>query len=169
MHILFKTIAGSRLYGLAHEGSDWDYYTVIDKPEIKKARYATHSIVDGLDSVVVDFGTWVGLCQKGSPMALEAMFSQKAEIDKIAEFRNQFVAGTNYDAYLGVMKVMRYKYPESFKHKRHILRLAFNLQDLMETGRFNPTLDPVDIELINSLAGMSMLSVYNDALALVGR
>lgn len=166
MDVLFKTIHGSRLYGLAHDNSDWDYYTVIDKVKQKKARYATHSIVDGVDSNVVDFGTWVDLCQRGVPQALEAMFSTKAEVDRISEFRSAFMAGTNYDGYLGIMKHMYYEHPDSFKHKRHLLRLALNMKSLRKYGRFDPTLNRPQIALINSLAKLPMEHVYNDALAL---
>jgi predicted nucleotidyltransferase len=150
--ILFKTISGSRLYGLAHENSDWDYYTVVDRVEKKKAAYHTHTIVDGLDSQVVDFGTWVNDCQRGVPQALEAMFSQKAEYDEIPEFRASFKGGTEYYAYRSIMKVIKFEHPDSFKHRRHMLRLGLNLRDLREHGRFNPTLSPETIRLISDFA-----------------
>lgn len=152
MKVLFKTIAGSRLYGLAHEGSDWDYYTVVDRVAKKKAAYHTHSIIDGVDSQVLDFGTWINDCQKGIPQALEAMFSQKAEVDLIPEFRAGFKAGTNYDAYRGMMKTLSVEHAESFKHRRHILRLGLNLSDLLSHGRFNPTLAEYEINFVNYFA-----------------
>jgi predicted nucleotidyltransferase len=142
MKILYKTIAGSRLYGLAHEASDWDYYTVVDRVVKKKAAYHTHTIIDGVDSQVVDFGTWVNDCQRGVPQALEAMFSQKAEVDTIPEFRASFKAGTEYYAYNSIMKVMKFEHADSFKHRRHMIRLGLNLDDLRRYGRFNPTLEP---------------------------
>lgn len=161
MKILYKTIHGSRLYGLAHENSDWDYYTVVDKVKNKKAKYATHRIIDGVDSVVVDFGTWVNLCQKGVPQALEAMFSEQAEIDLIPEFRAGFVAGTNFEAYRGVMKTMAMEF-DDFKHKRHVLRLGYNLHDVARDGRFNPTLGIEKVELINMYANsLDMDSCYD--------
>lgn len=166
MNIIYKTVSGSRLYGLAHADSDYDYYTVVDKPRTKKARYIKHSIVDGIDSTYVDFGTWVNLCQAGIPTALEAMFSQQAMVDDIADFRADFVAGTNFDAYLGVMKHMRHEHPDSYKHKRHLIRLGKNMRDIRAYGRFDPTLSAEDIELVNELAKLPMEHVYNDALAI---
>lgn len=164
--ILFRTIHGSRLYGLAHEGSDYDWYTVIDKPRTKKAKYATHSIVGSQDSNVVDFGTWVNFCQKGVPQALEAMFSQQAEIDHIPDFRAQFVGGNAFDGYLGIMKSIKFEHADSYKHKRHIIRLALNMRDLREFGRFDPTLKGDNLELVNELAKLPMKYVYADALAI---
>lgn len=63
--ILFKTIHGSRLYGLNHAESDEDFYTVVSRPRGRKYNWAKQSIVDGLDSVVIDFPTWLRLCEKG--------------------------------------------------------------------------------------------------------
>lgn len=164
MKVLFKTIAGSRLYGLAHEDSDWDYYTVVDRVAKRKPAYHTHSIVDGLDSTVVDFGTWVNDCQKGVPQALEAMFSQKAEYDEIAEFRAAFVGGREYYAYNSVMKVMKFEHADSFKHRRHMLRLGINLSDLRMFGRFNPTLSRDVIDLISAHAEIDdMETCYESA------
>lgn len=164
--VLLKTIHGSRLYGLAHEDSDWDFYTVVEPVKKKKAKYATHRIDGALDGVVVDLGTFLGLATKGAPAALEAMFSQQAEIDEIAELRAGWKMGTDevIDRYLRTIK--SFALEDTFKHKRHALRLALNLQELMHTGRFNPTLDAMQIELVNELAKLPAKYVYNDAVAL---
>ncbi len=152
MNILFKTIHGSRLYGLDHEGSDWDYYTVVDKVKNKRAKYSTHTIVDGLDSVVVDFGTWVDLCQKGVPQALEAMFSQKADIDHVADFRAAFRGGRGAEAtYMRTINAMS-GLEDDYKRRRHVLRLGLNANELISTGRFNPTLNPEMVKFISQMA-----------------
>ena len=123
MKILYRTIAGSRLYGLEHADSDWDWYTVVDRVQKKKASYHSHSIVDGLDSTVVDFGTWMVDCQTGVPQALEAMFSTKPDVDELAHLRAAFKAGTKYDVYLGIMKRMALTPKwDDYKHKRHLVR-----------------------------------------------
>ncbi len=152
MNILYKTISGSRLYGTAHPNSDWDYYTVVDRVPKKKAKYHTHSIIDGLDSNVLDFGTWILECQAGVPQALEAMFSRRPEFDRLSEFRAAFRGGTETRAYTGMMKTMCMEHPDSFKHRRHQLRLGLNLQDLRETGRFNPTMSNHEIAWASNFA-----------------
>lgn len=165
---LFKTIHGSRLYGLAHADSDYDYFTVVAKPaKNRKARLATHSIVDGLDSNVLDLGTFLDGCVKGVPQYLEAMFSPSPEIDKIAALRAGYRVGTSvYSRYLSTIKTFAFNEKYPYKCKRHALRLALNMRDMRAAGRFNPTLDRVQVALVSSLAELDAANVYNDALAI---
>jgi len=171
MEVLFKTIHGSRLYGLAHENSDEDFYTVVSKVKTVKAKYARQTIHDGVDSMVVDFGTWLGQCQAGVPQALEAMFSQMPLEDKIGAFRAGYVAGTQtWERYLRTIKSFALNDEEDekfhFKKKRHALRLACNFQDMRRWGRFNPTLVQDDVDAINESAKMDSEEVYKLALGI---
>lgn len=151
MEILFKTPHGSRLYGLNHADSDEDWYTVVVKPPTKKKRYSTHKIIDNDDSVVVDFGTWLVLCEKGVPQALEAMFSTMPVTDNLAALRAGFRAGSGaYDTYLRTIK--SFALQDEFKPKRHALRLALNMRDLREYGKFNPTLKRYEVSTLTGLA-----------------
>lgn len=162
MEILFKTPHGSRLYGMSHADSDEDWYTVVVKPPTKKKRYSTHRIVDNDDSVVVDLGTWLTLCDKGVPQALEAMFSTHPVTDKLSALRAGYHAGpAAYDTYLRTIK--SFAMQDEFKPKRHALRLALNMCDMRATGRFNPTLSATDIKIINSLAELPAETVYGIA------
>lgn len=167
-NVLFKTVHGSRLYGLSHADSDYDYYTVVDKVKTNKAKYATHRIVGDVDSIVVDFGTWIGQCTRGVPQALEAMFAggEFAQVDKLKAFRSGFKVGTDevLSRYLRTIKAFIFE--DDYKHKRHGLRLALNMNSLRAHGRFNPTLSPLQAELISELAKLPAQHVYNDALAL---
>lgn len=167
MEVLFRTVHGSRLYGLHHAGSDYDYYTVVSKVKTARAKYAKQSIVDGVDSVVVDFGTWIGQCQLGVPQALEAMFSDQIIIDKIGPFRHNFYVGTQcWDRYLRTIKSFALDEENSFKKKRHALRLACNFQDLRRWGRFNPQLVMDDVDAINDSAKNDPQQVYDLALGI---
>jgi len=165
MEVLFKTVHGSRLYGLAHAGSDEDFYTVVSKVKTARAKYAKQSIVDGVDSVVIDFGTWIGQCQAGVPQALEAMFSEQALEDKIEPFRKGFTVGTQaWERYLRTIKSFALDEENQFKKKRHALRLAVNLASIRQYGRFNPTLTNSEIMQINILAQYEPDHVYKHAL-----
>jgi len=166
--ILFQTIHGSRLYGLSHDDSDYDYYTVVDKVKHRKAKYATHSIIGNRDSVVVDFGTWIEQCKQGVPQALEAMFSQKAEVDEIEWFRWAFHVGSNevFDRYLRTIKSFAFSEKDPYKRKRHSLRLALNFAQMRKAGRFNPTLARTEVEMISEMAYWYPEKVYATALAL---
>lgn len=163
--MLFKTVHGSRLYGLAHEGSDDDYFIVCANAPKKKARYAKQTIQGKEDATVMDFSTWLQSCVKGVPQALEAMFSNMATYDDLADFRAGYVAGTSvYDTYLRTIK--SFALAEGYKPKRHALRLALNLNELGRTGRFNPTLSAADAAYVSDMAHKSHEDVYGLALCI---
>jgi len=156
--LVFRTVHGSHLYGLAHADSDMDFYEVyvrsIKRNSHTRATWAKQSIVDGVDTTKVDFGTWMEQCRKGVPQALEAMFSGLAEVDEIDSFRNAFRVGTGaVETYLRTIKAfcMDEENP-SFKKRRHAVRLAYNCNTLREYGRFNPTMTEHQIMVANKFA-----------------
>ena len=171
--VLFKTVHGSRLYGLSHAGSDEDFYTVVTKKAYTgkgqgKARYAKQTIVGDEDSMVVDFGTWVEMCKSGVPQALEAMFSNMpVGDDRIAEFRADFRVGTEvYERYFRTIKSFALADDKTIKKRRHALRLALNLNEMARVGRFSPTLSPEDAIYITNMAHKSHEDVYGLGLCL---
>lgn len=175
MHrVIFRTVHGSRLYGLANDNSDEDYYAVISKPirEYRfgrqyKTKYAKHRIVDKQDTLVLDLGTWVEQCKAGVPQALEAMFSQMATHDEIPYFRNSFRVGTQaFETYYRTIKSFALAEDDTIKRRRHALRLALNLQEMAKTGRFNPTLSPEDARYVTDFAHKSHNDVYGLALSI---
>lgn len=166
---LFKTVHGSRLYGLSHAGSDEDFYTVVTKVQTDtrygkqpRARYAKQKIDGNQDSMVVDFGTWVEQCRSGVPQALEAMFSKMpVGDDRIADFRSGYRVGTEvYERYLRTIKSFALAEDETIKKRRHALRLALNMREMAKTGRFNPTLSREDAEYCTLYATKSHSDVY---------
>jgi predicted nucleotidyltransferase len=166
---LFKTVHGSRLYGLANENSDEDFYTVVTKVQSDtrwgrqtRARYAKQKINGTEDSMVVDFGTWVEMCKSGVPQALEAMFSTlPVGDDRIADFRASFRVGTEvYERYFRTIKSFALQEDETIKKRRHSLRLALNMNEMARTGRFNPTLSQEDARFVTLYATKSHEDVY---------
>ncbi len=71
--ILFKTIAGSRLYGLNHANSDEDFYIITPTWHTLRALNASQTIQEKIDTSTADFATFVRMADKGVPQALEAM------------------------------------------------------------------------------------------------
>lgn len=167
--VLFRTVHGSRLYGLSHADSDDDFYTVVSPVQSNKKHYSKHSVVDGVDTTTVDLPTFINYATIGVPQALEAMFSTMAEVDEISALRAGFYVGTKdvYDRYLRTIK--SFALDGSYKAKRHALRLAVNLNEMMSKGRFNPTLRHDDIQKISSLAAQHKDVVYSAALDLAWR
>ena len=157
--VLFSTCHGSRLYGLSHANSDYDYYTVTDAGSAK----AHQSIKELDDTFTVGLGTWMEMCKKGVPQALEAMFSQKEEFDNIGFIRKNYVSGISAtDTYLRTIKALCYD--GTYKAKRHSLRLALNLYDLQRSGRFNPTLSPNEVDFVSDKANRDSDAVYATAM-----
>ena len=163
--VLFKTVHGSRLYNLANADSDNDYFTLCTNRPKTRARYAKQSITGQEDSLVMDFSTWLQSCQKGVPQALEAMFSTMAIVDEIAAFRASYRVGTGvFDTYFRTIK--SFALQEGHKKKRHALRLALNLREMAETGRFNPTLSSEDVAYVSAYAHKGNEDVYGLAKAI---
>lgn len=171
---MFKTIHGSRLYGLNHANSDEDFYTVVTKTPVDsrwgrqtRARYAKQTTQNGEDSMVVDFGTWVEMCRNGVPQALEAMFSEMPIEDRIEDFRRGFRVGTEvYARYFRTIKSFALADDSTGKKRRHALRLALNLRDIGRYGRFNPTLSAEDARYITFMAGKGHEDTYGLALCI---
>ena len=162
--ILFKTVHGSHLYGLAHAESDNDFYTVLDKVKNARAKYAKQTISDdGTDSMVVDLGTWLDQCVSGVPQALEAMFSESPIMDDISHFRRAYRVSTGAsERYLRT--ITNFVFTQDPKRKRHGLRLALNMYDFTRAGRFNPTLTPNEVDYVTEQAKKDCDAVYATAM-----
>lgn len=157
--VLFKTVHGSHLYGLAHDKSDNDTYTVLDKVKTARAKYAKQKVSGDDDSMVVDFGTWLGMVDRGVPQACEAMFSQMPLHDDIAEFRAGYRIGTAaLERYLRT--ITSFCMTQDPKRKRHGLRLALNTYDWRGSGRFNPTLTSNEVDFVTEVAKKDCDVVY---------
>ena len=139
--VLFKTRHGSYLYGLNHADSDEDFYTVVNRPRGRRHKWAKQTIINGEDSMVLDLPTWLKLCDKGVPQALEAMFAPNPLVDNLAPLRNAYRAGGPVrETY--ARTITNFVKDGEFKRRRHALRLSLNLRDLMRYGRFNPVVKP---------------------------
>lgn len=115
--------------------------------------------------MLVDFGTWLGMCERGVPQALEAMFSTQPIVDELTQFRANYRVGTQvFERYFRTIK--SFALHEDYKRKRHALRLALNLNQMGRYGYFNPTLTPEDAQYISAMAIKSNEDVYGLALCL---
>lgn len=150
--LLLRTLHGSHLYGLAHGGSDLDYYSVVSRASRgNRKKCARQTINAGLDEMVLDLSTFRNFCDEGVPQALEALFAPEPEVDLLTDFRANYMVDT-------ARAVRTYKRTAhnfsmgNLKQKRHALRLALNLYELLETGRFNPTLSTEEASMITHMA-----------------
>lgn len=145
MTLLLKSFAGSYLYGLSRPDSDLDFYEVhtdslAGGPGVQRKAFQT--IVDGVDVTQVGFSHFVDLASAGSHQALDAMFSQETVVDEITAFRASFQVDPYkiIPVYRGI--IMKFAQQGTARKWKHAARLSFNLKDMAERGRFDPTLTP---------------------------
>lgn len=154
--VLFSTPHGSHLYGLARPDSDRDTYTVVSRlPHVShngtRSRYAKQTIKGNDDVFVIDLSTFMLLCEKGVPQALEAMWSQSPTVDMIGDLRASYRASTAVlPTYMRTIK--SFIKADDYKRRRHALRLALNANSIREFGFFNPTLTEKEAKVISELA-----------------
>jgi hypothetical protein len=152
--VLLKTVHGSKLYGLNHADSDDDYYVVTPTVRTKRALNAKHKIDGDLDVVTVDFASFVSMAENGVPQALETMFSKKTQSPFFEEYRTSWFASDPrvIDRYIRTIKSFSLDDgPKQEKYQRHAIRLSLNLEQLVYTGRFDPTLNTSDVRMVKRL------------------
>lgn len=154
--LVFETVHGSRLYGFAHNASDYDYYRVTTSTR-DKARHNVRLLPDGTteDVVTVGIDHFLDLAKSGSHQSVEALFSTRKR------------TGPAWDQYGAMLQGMRIEGPEvmdkyhrtitafafgDFKRRRHAVRLKHGMTFLRAIGKLNPTLSTQHVEWCNTLA-----------------
>jgi predicted nucleotidyltransferase len=153
MTVLLRTIHGSHLYGLAHDGSDKDIYEVVETKRTKKKRNIKQTIVNGVDKTVVDLSTFMHMVDECVPQALEALWTPVAEVDKIHEFRTNYRVNRAKMKEVYIRTALNFAQRDDIKSRRHAIRLMLNLGAALEYGKFNPQLSNMDKFIINSSMG----------------
>lgn len=153
MVLLFRGLIGSRMYGLAHDNSDYDYYEIWSESSF--ARNKTLQTIDGVNDVTqVSLNHFLLLAMNGSHQALDAMFTPYAETDHITALRSGFFAGFNVlvDFERIITELANQNLP---KKRLHAARISYNMKALAETGRYNPVLSDSVKEDVRRLSALS--------------
>lgn len=155
--VILRTVFGSHLYGMNHAGSDVDYIEVVMPEEGEQLRN-THSVTSDLDVARFEFGSFIQQCFHGTHHALEALFSEKATVHELVGFREAYRPGTEViHTYMDAIKQLHGAgMSGDFKRRRHAIRLTLNLNELLEKGKFNPTLSEEQIEFVNAIANRTL-------------
>lgn len=133
-----STPAGSHLYGLAHAGSDNDTF------EVWLGRRTRQSMQGADDVLRVSYDDFVKGVAKGVPQFLEALYSPYKTVNKLEHLKLHPAYWTAVNTYLRTIKSFWRDdptAPRDFKLRRHSARLAWNLEEFMQKGYFNPVLD----------------------------
>jgi hypothetical protein len=148
---LFRTVHGSHLYGMAHEGSDMDLYIVTDS----QSSRARQTVVDGIDTVRIGLDTFLAYASGGSHQSCEALFSRKKEWTPEGKSYRPMIESYRVYSQDVVQKyertIVKFSFG-NFKRRRHAVRLSFNLAELRNWGKFDPTMTEEQIKLANFLA-----------------
>lgn len=150
---LLRVAHGSHLYGTAHAGSDWDFYEVLEPSGSGNpwtTRYGTseQAFCGREDVVRKDLGQWMREVAAGVPQACEAAWArpEMAGVDLIRPLRFGLRVGSaGWPAHRRAMRNFATGYgarTEEYaaKRARHAVRIALNLRDLRERGRYDPTM-----------------------------
>ncbi|QLF83396.1 nucleotidyltransferase [Rhodococcus phage NiceHouse] len=146
--LLFRTIHGSRLYGLANENSDYDYWEVYSNKIPSPAKDIQQKIAGKSDVVKMNLSTFMLYANRSSHQVLDCMFSTKAEFDLLSAMRQNFYINTATFVPLYERTIKAFGMRDEsdgdekfvLKSKRHAMRMYYQLQQGLEHGRFDPTL-----------------------------
>lgn len=147
--IIFETVHGSHLYGLAHDGSDHDVFrvTTSTRPRAKHFERGAEDVCE------VGITVFLERALAGSHQSVEALFSPRKEWRDTryrALVENTRVTGA--DVFAKYERTIRKFAYGDFKRRRHACRLALNLDGLRRDGRFEPVMTDIEKVLATKLA-----------------
>lgn len=133
--LILRTLHGSRLYGLAHAASDYDWYEVHDHARTRQR------VAGDQDVTRIGLSEWLAECDKGVPQALEAMFAPPgfADVDRFAAYRAGYRANVGNAADTYTRTIASFMRAGDPKRVLHSSRLRRDLNELRRHGRFDPT------------------------------
>jgi hypothetical protein len=149
--IIFTTVHGSHLYGLAHAGSDRDVFVVTTS----ERTGANHNNGPELDSLTIGITTFLTYAASGSHQSLEAMFSPVKEWGPAAARFRPIIDGFRAG---GAAVTIKYERTirkfcfGTFKQRRHAVRLSLNLEQMRAEFRFDPQLTSEQADRASQLA-----------------
>ena len=149
--LIFSTVHGSHLYGLAHASSDRDVYYVYEG----SGRNLRHTMKGDDDSVRGTLDAFLERAYTGSHQSVEALFSQKKDwapgmFERYGAMLNRLYieGGEVFAKYERTIK--KFAYSDNIKKRIHAARLSINLRELRRHGRFDPTLTQLEAVLCKS-------------------
>lgn len=120
--------------------------------------------INGADDItVLTLNEFARHVWKGVPQALEALYSPAADEAPLDAYRHHFYPDTARTAATYRRTIKSFALGGTVKKRRHALRLAVNLTDLLAYGRFTPAL-PATVAADLTAAASSDWRTYLDAL-----
>ena len=149
--VIFTTIHGSHLYGLATPFSDVDTFTVTTSHNTR-----AHQRVRGNDDqTTMGLDTFLEYAYTGSHQSVEALFSP-FKVWHSHEYLAPMLDGMRVGGPDVLAKyqrtVTKFAHADDFKRRRHACRLWLNMQALRSDGRFSPRMTPAEISWATEVA-----------------
>lgn len=141
MKTLFKSLVGSRAYGVYHEGSDYDYRGVYLYP--LKSYLGLDKIKDSKtqqgDTVYYEVTNFLRMCVNANPNILEVLFSPFKESisdygQEIIDKRDSFLTQKVYYNYRGYYKSEYANQKNGAKSRYHVIRVQVLLRHFLKYG-----------------------------------
>lgn len=158
-HYLFETLGGSHLYGLANANSDIDTFRSYTGTMGHSNRKGKQRISGEDDSLEMPLGAWMTQANKGTPQALEHLWSPIAKPSPLDAMRFNFrpntalAADSYHNAILSIFRIgSNAEDAKKYKMYRHALRLTWNLNELLTNGMFNPRMPDSAAALATEMA-----------------
>lgn len=149
MSVIFQTVHGSRLYGLATPQSDNDQF-IVTSGDSRKVKHRQRGTLDTTEASVHLF---LELAASGSHQSVEALFSpHKKWGDESYRPLIDSYRITGQEVFEKYERTITKFAFSDFKRRRHAARLAINLQQLRESGRIIPTLTEDQRDRVTRLA-----------------
>lgn len=150
VHPILLGLTGSRLYGLDHADSDYDWKGVYQAPLRTvlslggaKESYSTKEP----DFTIFELSKFVGMLLKANPTVLEMLWlpeyatlteAGQTLVDNRDLFLSNKVKTVYYGFAVGQMKLFRKGGKGDAKAARHLLRVLWQGEELLSTGTMDP-------------------------------
>ena len=179
MTLIYKTLAGSRLYGTYHSTSDYDFRGVILEPVesligLSKPFEQIEPPAKLHDEVYWGLRKFIKLVLQNNPNIMDVLFAPPSAryicdermqwlLDHRTQFLSQRIRATFVGYAMSQMKLIDRKQvkehePYNTKHAAHLLRLLFQAKTILAEGDFNPVLSGNErTEVLAALHGKTPL------------
>lgn len=173
MQIIYESIVGSRLYGMATSNSDTDtkglffrpFEDIVPKEEhyfglkhlpkdevVNKCNNLEGS--EKVESVFYSAKKFIELCMKGNPTLLEIAFvpdnlllsNSEIAMEIMYYIRNNFMTKKALKSYVGYFLDQKKGNSNTPKKASHVYRIGMQAVDFAKTGIINPVLSGVQLE-----------------------
>lgn len=144
------------MYGTNRPESDYDWMEVYSSMRSRPR----HKVTEEADTIKVSLSEFMRLAHDGSHQYLEAIFNpERQDVDLFYDMRSRYYADTAnaVNRYRRtILKFGDHKARKKEKAMRTALRMTYNLEELLEVGRFNPVVD-------KSLSHMLTYATWDEA------